>query len=150
MENYRKKLKAQNIIFSFCAAALMIILILAFSGVIKPIEGNEHWKDYWNGMIFGSSFAVMVMMIFGIIKNIIAMKNPQKLKKQFVTENDERTAQIQEKGKSSGASVFQVCMPVVMIVSGYFNITVCITCLALIFGLSVCMALGKFYYSKKI
>lgn len=150
MENYRKKLKAQNIIFSICALALATVLILGFSGIIKPIEGNEHWKDYWNGMISGMSLAFIAIMIIGIIKNVIALKNPKKIKKQYAKENDERNAQIAEKGKSSGASIFLMIMPVIIIISGYFNIIVCFTCLAVTFGLSISMILGKFYYSKKM
>lgn len=150
MENYRKKLKAQNIIFSICALALTIVLILGFSGIIKPIEGNEKWKDYWNGMISGMSLAFIAIMIIGIIKNIIAMKNSRKLKKKYAKENDERKAQITEKGKSLGASIFLMIMPVIIIISGYFNIIVCFTCLAITFGLSFSMLLGKIYYSKKM
>lgn len=79
MENYRKKLKAQNIIFLICALTLTIVLILAFSGIIKPIK----WKDYWNGMISGMSLAFIAIMLIGIIKNAIAMKNSRKLKKNM-------------------------------------------------------------------
>lgn len=150
MENYRKKLKAQNIIFSICALAMLTVLILGFSGVIKPIEGNEHWKDYWNGMISGMSLAFIAIMIIGIVKNLIAMKNSQKLKKQYAKENDERNAQITEKGKSSGASIFLLIMPAIIIITGYFNIIVCFTCLAITFGLSFSMLLGKLYYFKKM
>lgn len=121
MENYRKKLKAQNIIFSICALALATVLILGFSGIIKPIEGNEHWKDYWNGMISGMSLAFIAIMIIGIIKNVIALKNPKKIKKQYAKENDERNAQIAEKGKSSGASIFLMIMPVIIIIETLKN-----------------------------
>lgn len=150
MENYRKKLKAQNIIFVICALALATVLILGFSGVIKPIEGMEDWKDYWNGMISGMSMAFITIMIIGIVKNVIAMKNPEKLRKQYAKENDERNAQIAEKGKSSGSSIFLLFMPVIIIISGYFNVIVCFTCLAITFGLSFSMLFGKLYYSKKM
>lgn len=150
MENYRNKLKVHNIIFTVSALSLAIVQTLAFLRIIKPVEGDSHWHDAWNGMIAGMAFAIMGFMIFGIIKNIIALKNPEKLKKQYIKENDERTLQIVKNGQSAGASVFLLLLPAAIIISGYFNITVCITCLAVTFGLSISMVIGKIVYSKKI
>lgn len=150
MENYRKKLKMHNVIFGISAAALAAVQILAYMRIIKPIEGDSHWHDYWNGMITGMAFAIMGIMIFGFIKNLIALKNKEKLKKQYIKENDERIIKICKNGQAAGASVFLLCLPAVIIISGYFNITVCITCIAVTFGLSISMALGKLYYSKKL
>ncbi len=150
MENYRNKLKTQNTIFAVSAIALIVVQTLAYLRIIKPIEGDAHWHDYWNGMIAGMTFALMGILIFGFIKNLISLKNPEKLKKQYVKENDERTLQIVKHGKAAGASAFLLCLPAAIIISGYFNITVCITCLAVTFGLSISMALGKIIYSSKM
>ncbi|MBE6845738.1 MAG: hypothetical protein E7508_08555 [Ruminococcus sp.] len=150
MEKYRNKLKVHNIIFAVSAIALIVVQTLAFLKIIKPIEGDSHWHDYWNGMIAGMAFAFMGIMIFGLVKNLISLKNPDKLKKQYVKENDERTMQIAKHGQAAGASAFLLMLPAAIIISGYFNITVCITCLAITFGLSCSMALGKIIYSKKM
>lgn len=150
MENYRKKLKVYNIIFAVSAIALITVQTLAFLRIIKPVEGDSHWHDYWNGMIAGMAFAFMGIMIFGIVKNLIAMKNPEKLKKQYIKEHDERTILVAKSGQAAGSSTFLLLLPVAIIISGYFNVTVCITCLAVTFGLAISMGLGKLYYSKKL
>ena len=150
MENYRNKLKTQNIIFAVSATALIAVQVLAYLRIIKPIEGDAHWLDYWNGMIAGMAFAVMSLMIFGFIKNLILLNNPEKLKKQYIKENDERTLQIVKQGQAAGATAFLLMLPAAIIISGYFNPTVCITCLVVTFGLSLSMALGKIIYSNKM
>jgi len=150
MEKYRNKLKLQNIIFAVSAVALIVVQVLAYLRIIKPIEGDVHWLDYWNGMITGMAFAVMSLMIFGFIKNLISLNNPEKLKKQYLKENDERTIQITRYGQATGATAFLLMLPAAIIISGYFNPTVCITCLVVTFGLSVSMALGKIIYSNKM
>ncbi|MBQ8434846.1 MAG: hypothetical protein IJX24_02390 [Oscillospiraceae bacterium] len=150
MENYRNKLKIHNIIFAVSAIALITAFVLAGMRVIKPVEGDSYWMDYWNGLIAGMSVAVMGFMIFGFIKNLIALKNTEKLRKQYLKENDERTIQITRYGQATGASIFLLMLPAAIIISGYFNPTVCITCLVVTFGLSLSMALGKIIYSKKM
>ncbi len=150
MENYRTKLKHNNVIFALSAVALIVTQVLAYARVITPNAGNSHWRDSWNGFIAGAAFAVMAFMIFGLIKNLIALKNPDKLKKQYIKDNDERTIQIVEKGKAYGSSAFLLSMPAIIIISGYFNIVVCITCIAVTFVLSILMTIGKIYYNKKI
>ena len=150
MEKYRNKLKIHNIIFAVSAIALITTFVLAGMRVIKPVEGDSYWMDYWNGLIAGMSVAVMGFMIFGFIKNLIALKNTEKLRKQYLKENDERTIQITRYGQATGASIFLLMLPAAIIISGYFNPTVCITCLVVTFGLSLSMALGKIIYSKKM
>lgn len=150
MENYRTKLKHQNIIFALSAMALIATQILAYARVITPDAGNSHWRDSWNGFIAGLAFAVMAFMIFGLVKNLIALKNPEKLKKQYVKENDERKIRIIEKGQANGSSAFLRSMPAAIIISGYFNITVCITLVTVTFALGIFMVIGKLYFNKKI
>ena len=43
MEEYRNKLKIQNVFFSVCSAVLIVVQILAYSGVIDPgrISGTD-------------------------------------------------------------------------------------------------------------
>lgn len=41
MDCYRKKLKTQNILYCIGAAALLVIQILAFTGVVVPVGTGE-------------------------------------------------------------------------------------------------------------
>lgn len=90
MEEYRNKLKIQNVFFSVCSAVLIVVQILAYSGVIDPVNSGKSWADFWHGFIAGVALGVTAIMIFGLIKNLIALKNNKQLKKLYVKENDER------------------------------------------------------------
>ena len=68
MEEYRNKLKIQNVFFSVCSAVLIAVQILAYSGVIDPVNSGKSWADFWNGFIAGVALGVTAIMIFGLIK----------------------------------------------------------------------------------
>lgn len=151
MEEYRRKLKNQNIIFAIGAAALIAIQVIAYSGIITPAAvPDKRWADYWNGFYAGVSMGITFMFIFGFVKNLMAIRNKNKLKKLYIKENDERTKEICEKGKSAGASAYVFCALAAAIIGGYFNITVFFTLIAGLLGLSLFMIGGKIYYNKKI
>lgn len=150
MKEYRSRLKKQNVLLSIAALALIAAQILSFKGVIKPVLPNQNWAEYWNGFIAGAAMGVTALFIFGIITNIRAMRNEKALKKLFAKENDERTLQICAKGKSAGASFAVILLLLAGIISGYFNITVFVTCIVCVFIVSVSMALGKLYYNRKM
>lgn len=150
MNEYRSKLKIQNIIFLICTVVLIAVQILAYSGVISPISADSRWSDYWNGFIAGAAMGVSVIMIFGLIQNLRAMKNEKALKRLYTSKNDERKIEIYTRGKSAGVSVCLPCMLVSSIISGYFSITVSITVIVCVLALSLFMLGGKIYYSKKL
>ena len=150
MNEYRSKLKFTNILFSICAAALIVVQILAYSKIISPITADSHWADTWNGFIAGVAMGLTIVMVFVLVKNLMAMKSEKTLKKLYAKENDERKIEICSKGKSAGASICLPCMLVAAIISGYFSITVSITVVVCIFSVSLFMLAGKIYYSKKL
>lgn len=150
MENYREKLKKQNILLSISAAGLLAIQILSFTGVVTPAVQGERWHGFYNGFIAGAAFGIMALFIVGLIMNIRALHNEKYLKKLYIKENDERSCQVHSNGQSSGARIFLVLMLPVSIILGYFNITVFITCISCVLALSVIIGICKLYYSRKL
>lgn len=150
MEAYRKKIKAQAWLLAAGTAILIVVQILAFTGVIQPITGGERWLDYWNGFMAGVAMGVSLLFLIGLVKNILALRSEKRLRKLYVKESDERLAKIHELGKSTGASIFMLCSMPALIVCGYFNITVFFSCLACVLVLSLIIAASKLYYSRKL
>ena len=150
MENYRKKLKLQNVLYSIGAAALLAIQILAFAGVVTPAGAGERWRGYYNGFIAGAAMGIMALFLVGLIMNLRALHNESYMKKQYIKDNDERSIQIHAKGKSTGATIFMVLMLPVSILLGYFNATVFLSCIGCELGLSLLIAFSKLYYSRKL
>lgn len=150
MENYREKLKIQNLFFCIGALALLAIQILAFAGLVTPVGADERWHGFYNGFIAGAAFGVMAIFIVGLIMNLRALRNEKAMKKLYIKETDERSRQIAVLGKSAGATIFLLLMVPAAIILGYFNVTVFITCIGCILALSLSMAGAKLYFSRKL
>lgn len=149
LEQYRKRLKLENLVSAAAIAALLTIQILAFCRVVQPPQ-DSRFAEYWTGFIAGAAMGVMLLMLIGLIQNLRAMKNEQALQKLYNKNHDERSLQIATRGQAMGARLFVIVMLPASIISGYFNVTVFVTCVAAVFGLSVFMGLGKLYFKVKL
>ena len=150
MEKYREKLKNQNILYLIGIVVLIAVQTLAFAGVLRPATSNDHWAGAWNGFIAGAAFGIMALLVVGIVLNLRAMRSEAALKRLYAKENDERQAEISKRAKSSGLSISIFTMLLAVIVSGYFNVTVSLTCLACLFVLALAGALSKLYWNSRI
>ena len=150
MENYRKKLKLQNWLYAVGALLLIAVQILSYGGFISPVDGGARFGSFWNGFMAGAAFGVAALFIFGMIINLRALRNDQALRKLYLKGNDERSAAIHQMGKSTGATIFILGMLPVIIISGYFSLTVFFTCLACELALCLIIAAAKLYYCKKL
>lgn len=153
MENYRDKLKLNNLITGLCAfllAAFCFFMAAAEAGLI-PITpaGDSHWQHMWRGFCVGAACGVLATMIFDLVRSIRALKDEKLLKKLYVEENDERTIQIWTAARAMAMRTFLMLALAAGVVAGYFNMVVSITILACAVVLSVMGALFKLYYSIK-
>jgi len=144
MDKYRNALKIR-LWFSalYCAAVVTVILL----GMFRP--GDAHGNDYISGFSLGMCCGIAFVMITFMIKIIGALRNPEKLKKLYIKETDERIRLIQSKAGSAGISVAVAGILLAAIVAGYWNATVFFTLIAAALFISlVVLAMKAFYWSK--
>ena len=155
MENFREKLKMQNIIIAIGAFILALFSILSAAGeagllpFLNPVAGDSHWQSMWRGFVCGASCALLFFLIFGLVRNILALRNEKRLKKLYIQENDERTIQIWTAARAASFQAILILGIVAVVVTGYFSMTVSLTILACIWLSSIIALLFKLYYSKK-
>ena len=154
METYRTKLKEQNWILAIACVILAAFCVLGFlaeAGLISltPTAGDSHWQSRWRGFVSGASFGVFALMLFGLIRNLLALKDEKKLKKLYIKENDERAIQVWTSARAAGCQAFLLLGLAAAIVAGYFSVTVSLSILACVFGTSVLCVAFKIYYSRK-
>ena len=154
MESYREKLKKQNRILVISIVILAVFTILGFAaeaGLISltPTAGDSHWQSRWRGFVSGASMGVLALMLYGLIRNLRAMKDEKKLKKLYIQMHDERKTVLFHNARSAAMNLFLIFGLIAVIVTGYFNITVSITILACILFCSVTCMTFKIYYSRK-
>ena len=154
MENYKTKLKADNIVLVICIAVLTLVSVLGFAAeagivTLTPTAGDSHWQSMWRGFMSGAAIGLLALMVFGLVQNIRALRDEKLLKKHYIKNNDERTIQI---WTSARAAAYQACLLLglaAVVVAGYFNTTVSITILVCVLLGSLSGLLFKIYYSKK-
>lgn len=150
MEKYKSKLKMQNTVFISGILLLIAVQVLAFCQIIKPVAADERWASGWNGFIAGGSLSMMVMFIVGLVVNLRALRSETALKKLYAREHDERTQQIVRRSQSMGVEIYLMGMLPVIIVCGYFSITVALTCLACEVGLALIVIAAKLYWNHRL
>ena len=154
MEQYKDKLKLQNIATALCCVLLAFFTVLGFLGELgivslSPVAGDSHWQSRWRGFISGASFGILALMLFFLVRNLRAMKDEKKLRQLYIRENDERSIQIWTAARAASMQIFLMAGLVACIIAGYFSVTVCITILICVLTQSLLGMAFKVYYSKK-
>jgi len=149
MERYRDKIKLSVWINGAAVAALILVQVLAFTRVLRPVAADSHWGDMWNGFIAGAALGIMALFIIGLIKDIRALRSEKELKKLYVKANDEREQSIYTAARSAGTQVFLIGGLVAGVAAGYFSVSVSITIIACVFVHSLICGAFKLYYNKK-
>lgn len=154
METYREKLKIQNVTLAVACVILAAFCVLGFLGEagivnLAPSAGDSHWQSQWRGFISGASLGILALLLFGLIRNLLALRDENKLKKLYIKESDERQAQICTLAMSAAMRASLVLGLVAVIVAGYFSVTVSLTLLASLFAVSLVTIGFKLYFMRK-
>ena len=155
MEQYRDKLKIQNLVMGICCPVLAAFAVLAagselgWFSVLKPVAGDGHWQSTWFGYCTGASCGIFAVMTVLLIRNSRALKNEEKLKKLYVKEHDERNIQIQVLARNTAMQILLLVGLAATVIAGYFSATVSVTILACTFFSSGLSLFLVGYYSKK-
>ena len=154
METYREKLKIQNVTLAVACVILAVFCVLGFLGEagivnLTPAAGDSHWQSQWRGFISGASLGILALLLFGLIRNLLALRDENKLKKLYIKESDERQAQICTLAMSAAMRASLVLWLVAVIVAGYFSVTVSLTLLASLFAVSLVTIGFKLYFMRK-
>ena len=155
MEQYREKIKTDNLIIGINCLILAIFIFISAASeagiihILQPAAGDSHWQSMWRGFITGAAVGFLILMIFGLVRNIRALMDEKKLKELYIKEHDERQIQIWTNARATSMQIFVLGGLVAGIVAGYFNMTVSITILACVFIHSLLGAACKIYFSTK-
>lgn len=155
MENFREKLRIQNLILAIGSFVLAVFCLLFAAGeagilpFLSPAAGDSHWQSMWRGFVCGASFAILAFLVFGLVRNIRALRSEKFLKKLYVKEHDERSIQVWTSARAAAFQTFLLLGLVAIVTAGYFSVTVSLTILGCVWFASIIGLLFKVYYSKK-
>lgn len=154
METYRNKLKIQNI-FSLIGIVVLALLIaivhfyLPQEGYVLP-SAEARRNSFWRGFIDGVSVGFAALLLLGVVRNLLAMKNEQKLRAQYIKAHDERSRRIWEMAGANSYWFVTMGLLLAAIVAGYFNPLITIVIVCCIFYICMVRLILKVYYGKKL
>ena len=94
--------------------------------------------------------AFTVILIYGFVKNLRALRDEAKLKKLYTKEHDERTIQIVYLAQSNAYRLSIMGLLIAAVIAGYFSMTVSVTCFVVVFLQSVLGGIFKLYWHKHL
>ena len=155
MNEFREKIKLQNLGIAVCSlvlAAFSFLSAASEAGYIDFMQStipSDSWQSGWRGFCAGVCWGFLMVMIFILVRNILALLDEKKLKKLFVKANDERTSKIWTEGRAFAMQISLFAGLVAAIVAGYFNPVISVTIIACIFVESMIGLLCVLYFSRK-
>ena len=155
MEQYKEKLKVENIFLAAGSILTALFAILAIGSelgilsIARPTVGDSHWHSGWYGYVTGASCGLFAVMLYRLVRNLRAIKDDKKLKKLYVQVHDERSAQIVILARNTAMQLLLWLGLTASVIAGYFSITVSTTILVCTFTASLLSLILVGYYRKK-
>ena len=155
MEQYRKKLKFENIVLAVIIAVLALFIALTMAGEaglvpLHPAVGDSHWHSRWRGFCAGVAGGLLALMVVGLVRNLLAMGSQEKLKKLYIRQNDEREWEIYTKSLCAAMRLSLLLGVVAVVIVGYFNAVAGMTLLIALFCVSWISLAFRVYYRRKM
>ena len=154
MEQFKEKLRIQNIILSLLTFLILAFFVWYLAGTAGKIRfpapaGTSSFQDFWIGFIGGALVGFLLFMVILMVRNMAAMMDDAKLKKLFIEENDERSHQIMVYARSASTQTFLFAGLAAAIIAGFFSMPVSLTIAASVAANGLIGIGFKMYYSKK-
>ena len=146
MEQFRKKLMRQQ---TFLAVGLLV-LVAVFVFTLMHESATTPTGYFIAGFRSGISFALVLVFLFSIYRTAAAMKDPNKLRKLYIIETDERVLLIRQKAGSAGMNIVMYGFIIAAFVAGNFSEPVFFTLLGACLFVGLVRGFFKLYYRTKI
>ncbi len=132
--NIKKKIKLRMIY-----SVILMVLGAASLYVGNFVVINSGDAEYSAGYYTGLGFGVIAAAAITLVKYILLLKNPEKLKAREIYESDERNKMIGLKTWSWAGYAMFILLYVAQMVAGMFNVVVMNTLLVVLAVFALCL-----------
>jgi len=148
MDDFKKKLQGRQLVLAAGLLCACCAVLLSRNFPKEP-SASEFLQGFTAGFQSGIIAVLVGFLVFFFVRNIFVMRNPERLKRLFISETDERKLFIMQKSGSSGMNIVVYGLAVGTAVAGNLNDTVFFTLLgACLFVTMVRVALKLYYRTK--
>lgn len=136
-----KKIK-NRIIYCVCFIVLGVISLIV--GNVFSAELSEYVKGFYTGVGGG----LIAAGVISIVRNILTLKNSEKLKEKEIYENDERNKMIGSKTWSYAGYAMFIVLYAGILVGGFIGDLVLNTLLVILGVYALCLFFARMYCEK--
>jgi len=141
--NIEKKIKIRII---YCVVLIVLGVISLYVANFVPLNSGD--AEYSAGYYTGLGFGVIAAGTITIIKNVLLLKNQEKLQEREIYESDERNKMIGLKTWSYAGYAMFILLYVAQMVAGMFNVMVMNTLLTVLGLFALCLFVSRMVLSK--
>jgi|GEM_PF-2945247 len=160
MEAFKKKIRLQRnmgfiigVLLLVCAIGIMYFPVygtqIASTPAFIPAHEAEGSLGHALGFVSGVSTGIGLVALFFAFRCFFALRNETKLKAMYIKQNDERLAAARNSAFTVGACISIVSILIAAIVAMFFNQTVAVTLIAVIYFSALVLVICKIIYVKK-
>ena len=142
MEKFRKQIKIKLVLYIVFA----VLMAAAYMAVWLIYTDRDTFSAGYSSGFFSGIIAAVLVIVF---RYGMVLKDPEKMKKLYVLENDERMRLIREKTASGSFTVSVSLLGFATVIATFFSRTVVCVLAAVIGGMVLTKVLFKFYYDRK-
>ena len=142
MEKFRKQIITKIIV----CIVFAVLTATVYAGMYAHFINEDSFSAGY-GMGFFSGLIALVFVY--AVRYGSALKNPEKLKKLYIAETDERSRLIREKTASGSFTASVLILGLATVISTFFSETVTCVLAAVIGVIAVIKLCFKFYYDRK-
>ena len=148
MDEFRKMLIARQLLLTAGLLGACSAVMLT-RNYVKATSASETAQAFIGGFQVGILAILLGALLYFIIRNILAMRDQERMKKLYVYETDERRKFIRQQSGSMGMNIILYGLAAGTVVAGNFNDTVFFTLLGACLFVSLVRSFLKLYYRKK-
>ncbi len=133
-KSIEKKIKLR---MGYCVLLIVLGIVSLYVGNFVPLDSGD--VEYSAGYYTGLGFGVIAAAVITLVKNVLLLRNPEKLKARQIYESDERNKMIGLKTWSWAGYAMFILLYIAQMVAGVFNVVVMNTLLVVlaVFALSL-------------
>ena len=147
MEKFKEQLKFRQLML--LAKLLFACGVISISYRLMETTLPEPMNDIVSGFQIGLIAGLFGVLLFYLIRNHRAIRIPDRLKKLYISETDERNQFIRHNSGAAGMEFIVYCFAVGTAVSGNINAMVFFTLLGACFFVIGVRGVLKLYYKNK-
>lgn len=145
MQAYKRKLKVRNAWLIGLMAALLALFLIAIRMENDALGSSAHYVGFISGFFVSMECALGAL----ILRNILAIRDEKRLRRQHIEEADERKALIRQKMDTATVNALTILLIIAAFVAANINATVFYTLLAAVYLTMMLRVLSKLYFARK-